>query len=168
MFIVHFPSRREGEKESEFKRLFVAKTLKHISDSVEKADPACKILVMGDFNDYPNNKSLEEELMAKKTSNNLPKTAFYNPMFALMEKGGGSYRHKGEWNFLDQMLLNQKLLSPKSKLVYEDNSASVFVKDWMLETEEKYKGNPLRTFGGTKYLNGYSDHLPVYLYLDMK
>jgi hypothetical protein len=30
---------------------------------------------------------------------------------------------------------------------------------------EKYKGNPLRTFVGNKYLNGYSDHLPVMIYL---
>jgi hypothetical protein len=46
-------------------------------------------------------------------------------------------------------------------------SAQAFKADWMLETEEKYKGNPKRTFGGKKYLNGYSDHLPIYLYLQL-
>jgi hypothetical protein len=37
----------------------------------------------------------------------------------------------------------------------------------MLETTEKYKGNPFRTFVGNKYLNGYSDHLPVMIYLNI-
>jgi hypothetical protein len=69
---------------------------------------------------------------------------------------------------LDQFLLNKNLLKKESKLVYLNQSTDVFKEEWMLETEEKYKGNPKRTFGGKKYLNGYSDHLPVYLYLQIK
>ncbi len=168
IFVNHFPSRREGEKESEFKRIFVAKTLKHITDSIEKSDPACKIMVMGDFNDYPNNISLTDILQAKKEQVSSNSNGFYNPMYSLMEAGQGSYKHKGEWNFLDQIILNKNLLSEKSNLVYLNNSTAVFKQDWMLETEEKYKGNPKRTFGGMKYLNGYSDHLPVYLIVEMK
>ncbi|MBC7383542.1 MAG: endonuclease/exonuclease/phosphatase family protein [Bacteroidia bacterium] len=168
LFVNHWPSRRDGETESEFKRIFVAKTLKHLCDSIEKADPYCKIIVMGDLNDYPDNKSVNEIMMAKKDAVNLPATAFYNPMFALMESGGGSYKHKNTWNFLDQILLNKNLVSNKSNLVYINNSATTFKENWMLETDDKYKGNPKRTFGGTKYLNGFSDHLPVLLYLQMK
>ncbi len=168
VFINHFPSRREGEKESEFKRLFVAKTLKHISDSVEKSDPKCKIIIMGDFNDYPNNLSISEILGAKKDVSMIKGKGLYNPMYMLMEQGLGSYKYKSEWNFLDQIILNQSLINDKSNLTYQTNSTGVFKQDWMLETEEKYKGNPKRTFGGMKYINGYSDHLPVYLYLDMK
>ncbi len=89
-------------------------------------------------------------------------------MFALMQGGDGSYKHKGSWNFLDQILLNKNLVNTKSNLLYVSNSARSFKEDWMLETEEKYKGNPKRTFGGTKYLNGYSDHLPVMIYIQMK
>ncbi len=164
----HWPSRREGETESEYKRIFVARTVKHICDSIIKSDPKCHIMVMGDFNDYPDNRSLSEIMMARPDMSALPARAFYNPMFSMMKAGGGSYRHKGNWNFLDQILLNQNLLDMKSKLHYVANSTAVFKQDWMLETEEKYKGNPKRTFGGTKYLNGFSDHLPVYLYLQMK
>ena len=85
-----------------------------------------------------------------------------------MEQGKGSYRHKGEWNFLDQIMLSNNLVNCKTKVCYKPNSTDVFKQEWMLETEEKYKGNPLRTFGGMKFLNGYSDHLPVMLYLDIK
>jgi predicted extracellular nuclease len=85
----------------------------------------------------------------------------------LLKEGKGSYNHRGQWNFLDQFMLNQNLVAKQSKLNYVPASAQAFKADWMLETEEKYKGNPKRTFGGKKYLNGYSDHLPIYLYLQL-
>jgi hypothetical protein len=44
----------------------------------------------------------------------------------------------------------------------------MFKQQWMLETDQKYKGSPKRTYAGNKYIGGYSDHLPVYLYLDFK
>jgi predicted extracellular nuclease len=168
ILVNHWPSRRGGEAESEAKRIFVAKRVKEISDSLQKKDPKVHLLLMGDFNDYPTNASITQYLQAKESIKETGKNQFYNPMFALLKEGKGSYKHKGEWNFLDQLMLNQNLVSGKSNLTYEPQSANVFKEDWMLETEEKYKGNPRRTFGGKKYLNGYSDHLPVYLNLILK
>lgn len=168
VLVNHFPSRREGETQSEYKRLFVAGRLIAIADSLRKTDEDMAVLIMGDFNDYPNNQSMSTVLRGKKTVGEVSDKDFFNPMYALMEAGQGSYRHKGEWNFLDQMLLNEELVEKGNKLTYVANSAAVFKESWMLETEEKYKGNPLRTFGGKRFLNGYSDHLPVYLYLKMK
>ncbi|OYU95141.1 MAG: endonuclease [Bacteroidetes bacterium B1(2017)] len=167
ILVNHFPSRREGEKESEFKRLFVAQRLKNICDSIQKKDPNTALVIMGDFNDYPDNASIKDVLKAKAEPSETGTTDFYNPMNQLLKQGMGSYKHKGEWNFLDQFMVNKNLLNPKAKVSYEANSASTFKQDWMLETEEKYKGNPKRTFGGKKYLNGYSDHLPIYMYLNL-
>lgn len=168
LMVNHWPSRREGEEQSAYKRIFVATTLKAITDSIQKKNDDCAIILMGDFNDYPNNVSLTQFLHAKKDMKDVDDNDFYNPMYALMEAGLGSYKHKGEWNFLDQFLLNEELLEAGEKISYVPNSAAVFKQEWMLETEEKYKGNPKRTFGGKKYLNGFSDHLPVYLYLQLK
>jgi predicted extracellular nuclease len=168
ILVNHWPSRREGEKESEFKRLFVAKRLREICDSLQAKDSKVSIIAMGDFNDYPDNKSIKEIMQAKGKIEETGKSDFYNPMNELLAQGKGSYKHRGEWNFLDQFLLNKNLLKKESKLVYLNQSTDVFKEEWMLETEEKYKGNPKRTFGGKKYLNGYSDHLPVYLYLQIK
>ena len=39
---------------------------------------------------------------------------------------------------------------------------NVYKRPWMLQHGGKYDGWPLRTFAGKKYMNGYSDHLPVY------
>ncbi len=164
----HFPSRREGEKESEPKRLYVAGVVKHICDSLLKKESKANIIVMGDFNDYPNNESIKGVIGATGDIKSLKSNDFYNPMYSLMEQGKGSYKHKGEWNFLDQIMLSNNLVNCKTKVCYQANSTEVFEKEWMLETEEKYRGNPLRTFGGMKFLNGFSDHLPVMLFLDIK
>jgi predicted extracellular nuclease len=167
IFVNHWPSRRGGETESEPKRIYVASYLKHLCDSIQKKDPKVAIVLMGDFNDHPNNISISNFLKAKESMQSLDKNDFYNPMYALMKEGKGSYNHRGNWNFLDQFMLNQNLLSGKGKLKYLNQSAQVFKEEFMLETEEKYKGNPKRTFGGKKYLNGYSDHLPIYMYLQL-
>jgi hypothetical protein len=69
---------------------------------------------------------------------------------------------------LDQIFVSANLLNEKSKIKFINQSAEVYKQDFMLETEEKYKGNPFRTFVGNKYLNGFSDHLPVLIYLNYK
>ncbi|MDZ4669118.1 MAG: endonuclease/exonuclease/phosphatase family protein [bacterium] len=168
MFVNHWPSRREGEKESEYKRIFVAKRLRQICDSLQQKDPSVAIISMGDYNDYPDNVSIKEVMQGKASIDETGNADYFNPMNALLKKGEGSYKHRGEWNFLDQFLMNRNLLKDGTKINYVNESAAVFKEEWMLETEDKYKGNPKRTFGGKKYLNGYSDHLPVYLYLILK
>jgi predicted extracellular nuclease len=167
ILVNHWPSRRGGESESEAKRIYVAKRVKAICDSLQKRDAKAHILLMGDFNDHPDNTSIVQHLKSKPSVKETGKTDFYNPMFALLKEGKGSYNHRGQWNFLDQFMLNQNLVAKQAKLNYVPASAQAFKADWMLETEEKYKGNPKRTFGGKKYLNGYSDHLPIYLYLQL-
>jgi hypothetical protein len=69
---------------------------------------------------------------------------------------------------LDQIVLSSSIVNCTGKVCYQKSSASVFKQPWMLEQEGKYKGAPLRTFVGDKFMNGYSDHLPVFLYLTLK
>lgn len=69
---------------------------------------------------------------------------------------------------LDQLIISPSLRNSKNKVVYQNASATIYKEEYLLEQEEKYKGFPLRTFAGGRYLNGYSDHLPVYLYLQLR
>jgi endonuclease/exonuclease/phosphatase len=41
----------------------------------------------------------------------------------------------------------------------------IFKRDYLFQTEGKYKGSPKRTTAGGVWLDGYSDHLPVVVYL---
>lgn len=164
----HFPSRREGQKESEYKRVAVANRLRTICDSLIKSDKKVNIVLLGDFNDHPNDRSMAEVLEGKSTIGEVDERQFYNPMWLFHTQGIGSHKYKNEWGVLDQILLSKNLLNEKSKLHYVKGSAGIFKEEFMLETEEKFKGNPKRTFAGNKYLNGYSDHLPVYIRLELQ
>jgi len=65
VMVVHFPSRSGGEHESEYKRLITAQLLKNVVDSLFTIRHTPRVLIMGDFNDYPENKSIKEVLDVK-------------------------------------------------------------------------------------------------------
>ena len=156
----HWPSRRGGKEKSESKRIIAAQTLKTLIDSILFSKPNSEIISMGDFNDTPNDISIKDYLNASSE-----KTDLFNAMFELEEKNLGSYLYNNEWDFIDQMILTKTFFDNKN---FEFETANVFKKDFMFETEGKFKGAPFRTYGGEKYLGGFSDHLPIYVILNLK
>ncbi len=160
-FVVnHWPSRRGGLAESEPKRVEAAKSLKSVIDRIHRDDPDANVVIMGDFNDEPDNKSISDVLGASDTADKISNTQLFNAMSALQDKGEGSYCFRGNWNMLDQIIVNGNLLDGK-KWEYNRGSAYIHAADSLRQGPGKYEGFPLRTFGGRKYLNGYSDHFAV-------
>ncbi len=165
-FVNHWPSRGEGVAKSEPKRIEAAKTLKKLKDEILTEDPNAKIIVMGDFNDEPANKSITEYLCAEGNSKQVDGLELFNPMAALQDQDLGSYRFRDYWDMLDQIMVSKALLNiDNEKVYYQENSAAIKDEDWMRQHGNKYEGFPLRTFGGQNYLGGYSDHFPVYIKL---
>jgi predicted extracellular nuclease len=78
IFINHWPSRWGGQLESEGRRVFVASVLKEKVDSIFKSNPKSNIIITGDFNDYPNNKSLNEVLAASQKFDDITTNQLYN------------------------------------------------------------------------------------------
>ena len=66
--VAHWPSRLGGKEASEFKRIAVGQQMRSIADSVMKANPNTKVVMMGDFNDDPTDKSIAQGLGAKAIS----------------------------------------------------------------------------------------------------
>ena len=157
------PSRRGGQQESEPKRVFVASRLSSIINEIYTSDQYAKIVVMGDFNDEPVDKSIRQVLSAEGDLEDLENGELYNPMMSIHLEGEGSYKYRGQWNMLDQILLSPALINGNKGYYYVRNSAAVFKKPWLLQQEGNYIGYPDRTYAGSKYLGGYSDHLPVYV-----
>ncbi len=156
----HWPSRRGGLAESEPKRMIAATALKMLKDSLLELEPTANLVVMGDFNDEPDNKSILETLGTSGDANKISNTQLFNAMSALNDAQKGSYCFRGTWNMLDQIMINDQLLDNKS-WEYTRNSAKIMDYDWLKQQDGNYKGFPLRTFGGKNYLAGYSDHFPV-------
>ena len=88
----------------------------------------------------------------------------YNPWWKTLEDDGiGTLCYRGKWNLFDQIVLTRPLLEGQGGLLYDGNE--VFRPDYLFQHDDKYEGYPLRTHGGRKWLNGYSDHLPTIVYL---
>jgi predicted extracellular nuclease len=161
IFINHWPSRIGGLEQTEPKRIAVARLLKSKIDSVQNSSPKANILVMGDMNDEPSNKSLNEILLAKSPEDE--NATFVNLMFPIHENKQGSYNYRGNWNMLDNIIVSSNLLDNKG-FQCKEMQGFVFRKSWM---ENEYKGDiyPFRTYGGPNYQGGVSDHFPVYIRL---
>jgi len=172
VIVGHFPSRRGGTEVSDVKRMAAATQVKSKVDSIQKRSPKANIIVMGDLNDEPTNKSISEGLKAQLQPEKLKTGQMFNAMGALKLEGKGTHAYYNskekttEWNLLDQMILTPNLVNKKSSLRYVLKSASIHNPEMLQQKEPaQYKGQPFRTFAGRKYLGGYSDHFPVFIQL---
>ena len=163
--VCHLPSRFSDS----FYREQGAKQVLAIRDSLQREDKDCKVLVMGDMNDDPIDKSMSEALRGKANINEVGEADMYNPWYNVLAKeGAGTLQYQGSWNLFDQILLSKNLLNANgskdySSLKYWKNQ--IFKRDYLFQTEGKYKGMPKRTTAGGVWLDGFSDHLPVVVYL---
>ena len=124
---------------------------------------------MGDMNDDPTSKSMHEVLRAKANIDEVGHGDMYNPWYNILAKEGkGTLFYRGGWNLFDQIVMTPNLLNQKGK---RDFSTLKFWQNriqrmpYLFQTEGQYKGSPKRTTAGGAWLNGYSDHLPVVVYL---
>ncbi len=150
----HWPSRRGGQVESEPKRLVASTAAKHFLDSVQTADPKLKIVFMGDLNDYPENRA--PQMISE----------ILKPMITQKSgEFGGTHNYRGEWNVLDHIMISKSC--KKGEISFVKKSGTIHSFDYLMTV---YKGNtvPFRTYGGRKYLAGYSDHLPVSIKVKIK
>lgn len=165
VFVVHPPSRYGGQLESEPQRLDAARLLRCKVDSIFEIKSTPNILIMGDFNDYPHNKSLHSVLKARCIKSKISDKELYNLFFHRQkERNFGTYYFQGRWGILDQILVSGGMLSEKSSIYVKSGEAKVFKAEFLLE-EDKNTGvkKPFRTYLGPRYVGGFSDHLPVYV-----
>jgi predicted extracellular nuclease len=165
-FVNHWSSRREGQEISESKRLYTAKLLREKSDEIFRKDSKAKIIILGDFNDEPTNKSLNTVLRAANCKNRSDKTQLINLMYDKHILGYGTYFYRGQWNMLDNIVVSQSILSSPGKFEVSFDGGQIFSKSWMMyENTKAGEFAPKPTYIGNTYHAGYSDHLPVYLIL---
>ena len=166
-----------------------------LKEALLKKYPGIKIIIEGDLNDDPNNKSVVDELKAvSEVSDVKDAHSLYNPWYNMLYKvGQGTLLYKGKWNLFDQIILSGNLIvgnpqpdattaasepaqGKKAKKGNKNNAAKsynqltyrsheVFLRDYLIQQDGRYKGSPLRTTAGGTWLNGYSDHLPTIVYL---
>ena len=169
--VAHWPSRLGGKEASAPKRERAAEIMRHAADSVLAINPATKVVMMGDFNDDATDKSITEVLGAEGNIRKLQPGGYYNPFIDMLKAGIGSLAYRDQWNLFDNIVVSENLATgstgslkleraPKGK--YYGN---IFRAPYLFQQEGQYKGYPLRTFVGNNFQGGYSDHLPVFIYI---
>lgn len=144
---VHLPSRRNNNRATQKSRALAITCLCNILDSLKGGN----IVVMGDFNAEPGDKILAP-------LNSRLRTLIPTEKRVLNDKRG-TYYFRGIWGFLDHIFVSPELY--KSSL----GGAQECRYPWLLRTK---KHIPHRTYGGTSYLGGISDHLPLIADFDIK
>ena len=164
-FIInHWPSRRGGEQRSKPYRKAAAQLTRKLIDSIRllKSDP--KIVIMGDFNDNPFNDSFKVSLQSHSRTENTEQQHLYNPMEFLYRRGVGSLAYRDKWELFDQILVTPNLLVNRGNK-YFFWKAGVYIPEYIITQDGRFKGYPYRTYAAGVYQGGYSDHFPVYLFL---
>ena len=148
VIVVHLPSRRGGEKATRPYRLAVAGQVAAVVDSIyNKVSAQANIIVSGDFNDYSDSESVR--LLCAHGMTDVSSGA--------VGRNGakGTYSYQGKWGSLDHILAS-KPLAVKLCECYVNDAA------FLIEPDEKYGGvKPRRNYLGPRYLDGFSDHLPL-------
>lgn len=163
--VCHLPSRFS----TSFYREQGARQVRALKDSLLRDDPKVKVIVMGDMNDDPMDPSMAVALGAKREIKEVGDGDMYNPWWnTLARDGRGTLAYNGSWNLFDQIILSPALLCRDGKKDYSTLKYfkhQIFRRDYLIQQEGKYKGNPKRTHAGGVWLDGYSDHLPTVVYL---
>ncbi len=146
VFVVHAPSRSGGEVETRPNRALVTERLAQSVDSIMQISPDANIIVAGDFNDPHDGHSMG---------------TLYDTGLVSVSKdakgkngAGGSYKFRGEWETIDQVLLSGNLAAGAECRIHDA--------PFLLCKDEDYGGmRPFRNFQSIKWRNGFSDHLPL-------
>jgi predicted extracellular nuclease len=168
----HWPSRTGGQMESEPFRIMVAETLAYWVERIHQEIPDANIVLMGDFNDNPADRSITQYLMA---SNHMAQVKaatnhrFYNLMHRFADAQRASYVYGAELNMLDQFMVSKSLITRGRPF----EVASVDILSFPGMTAGRYNtpvrfGLPKGNVAKNVNTSGFSDHLPIELILKEK
>lgn len=160
----HWPSRAFDAEWSEKHRIAAAKVTRRIVDSLRTGDQLAEIVVAGDFNDHPTDRSVRESLGSSFDSKAVRHSGgrlLYNCWNSASSPG--SYYYKNQWARIDHMLVSAGLLDGKG-LSIDNRAFRVFSIPEMFDQH----GNGLyQTYAKGKFKGGYSDHLPLLLRINV-
>ena len=164
VIVNHWPSRLGGQEQSEPNRIAAAELSKQIADSLWRVDPDMGVIVMGDLNDDPMNKSCAVILGGKREAKDAKPHGFFNPWWNILNRGIGTLAYASSWNLFDQIIMSGNLVNtPEDRWHFYE--AKVLNFDFLKDTEGNRVGYPKRTYAAGSFLGGYSDHFPTEIFL---
>lgn len=150
VLVAHLPSQRE--KINQPKRTYILSEIRERIIQLLQSNEA--VIFCGDLNENPNDENLKKMKIDNKGNEML-----LNPFEKLFTENNFSTFHYKFGLLFDQVLLSTDFFNGKYPLQFQ--SAHVFNHVKVSNWDKKFQNRPFRTYAGTRYLGGYSDHFPV-------
>jgi len=166
LLINHWPSRRGGVLAGEPLRNEIALMVRNTIDSLCISKRGItKTVILGDFNCEPD----DQVIQLVVNSNESKKCSHVNLAEKYKVYPAGTYRYMGVWEMLDQVIVSDGLINCSRGIFVNIDSFRIFNPGFLLKNDSKYPGQTtFSTFSGYRYQGGFSDHLPVLLYMGLR
>ncbi|UOU99960.1 hypothetical protein MUU74_08390 [Chryseobacterium daecheongense] len=153
VFIAHLPSKRDKDPNKP-KRSFILGEIRERILNIVNAENE-HVILCGDFNENP-----DDENLVKILYDDDHRKVLENPFQQLFSTRKYSTFHYKSGLLFDQILLSKSFFENRG-LIFQN--AQVFNSEKISSRDRRFEGRPFRTFAGTRYLGGYSDHFPVFV-----
>ena len=164
-FVNHWPSRRKGQRATEYKRIAAAEALREQVDQIRAKDEDAHIVIMGDFNDEPRDKSLRSILAAREKGQH--SSDLVNLGWPIYKRQWGTVTHEGDWYMFDMFIVSENMLEDGPVEVHKHRMKVYDEGETLYKIPRSNKVKPNRTYVGLSFKDGYSDHLAVFLRLTL-
>ena len=151
IYINHWPSNYGGKEKAIPKRTSTAELIIKEIEKVRKNDMFAEIILLGDFNEDPDD--LNIQMLEGVGLTSLMKPLIGKPKI-------GTYVYRGKDYFYDQIIINDQLKDTKGLSVVS-NSLYILDLPKYRQQEGNYSHYPFRFWAGNRLLGGYSDHLAI-------
>jgi len=156
ILVVHLPSKRNQDAKKAQRDYIIDKlkeTIQNLSDKNES------VILMGDFNENPDNEALQG-LLYKNNGEKI----LSNPFETFFKNNQFSTYHGKKGVCFDQIIYTEQSLIEQFKL--SNIQAEIYNSPRLRNKDNKNHKYPHRTYSGSRYMGGYSDHFPVVLRLE--
>ena len=167
--VCHLPSQLGGRAAQRYRQA-VARRLRLLADSVMQRRRAPHLVITGDFNTAWPDRLFSRHLgCAPLPADTLPLPPARSLLLLTHGLRGradvaGSYKFQGEWSQLDHFIVSAHMLTAAASLRVQRTACLLADFPHLLETDRgRTTLHPRRTYLGTYYHGGLSDHLPVLL-----
>lgn len=169
VLVNHWPSMREGEKETEPKREAAAKAARKLVDSLRRADGDINVVLMGDFNSKRSQTAMNSVLKVKSYDKNEGKGSLCDLISRYDGNNNvGTHKYSGHWDVIDHMIVDGGMLNQNNKVFTTPYSGHICHEKFLLTQSKSGYYSPKRSYKGDFWTSGYSDHLPISMDLYLK
>jgi hypothetical protein len=135
--------------------------LKAKIENIYLGEPSARIIIMGDFNDNPESKSMQYLCSGP---NKYPlQQDLIDLMRLIQSRGEFTSKNEAKGEVYDQLIVSKNLMTSDNLYYVCGSAAHIFKPDWLLNRDPRYGFAPYQTYSNGKWVGGYSNHLPVYL-----